>query len=120
MGEDLHMRGKHWQLLVIGTSLLLVGGCASSEEWNTWRSTPATSVKEHSIMQNTGGTAPATNQDVALAQSRTAWSGGTVNQDQILSARPGSGHHQAPVDDFGGFGCGERGRCPRTRFDPQA
>jgi len=82
------MRGKHWQLLVIGTSLLLVGGCASSEEWNTWRSnTSHFQSKEHYdfSMRNTGGTKTVTNQDVALAKSQN-WFGQavTVNQDQIL------------------------------------
>jgi hypothetical protein len=88
MGEDLHMRGKHWRQLVVGTSLLIVGGCASSEEWNTWRSsTSHFASKEHFdfSMRNTGGAATVTKQDVALAQSQN-WFGQpvTVNQDQIL------------------------------------
>jgi hypothetical protein len=83
------MRGKHWQLLVMGTSLLLVGGCASSEEWATWRSnTSHFASKEHFdfSMRNRGGSgATVTRNDVALAQNQS-WFGQpvTVNQDQIL------------------------------------
>lgn len=83
------MRGKQWQLLVIGTSLLLVGGCASSEEWNTWRSnTSHFQSKEHYdfSMRNSGGSgATVTKNDVAMAKSQN-WFGQavTVNQDQIL------------------------------------
>jgi hypothetical protein len=89
MGEDLHMRGNYRQLLVIGTSLLLVGGCASSEEWNTWRSsTSHFASKEHFdfSMKNRGGeAATVTKNDVALAKTQN-WFGQpvTVNQDQIL------------------------------------
>jgi len=83
------MRGKHWRQLVVGTSLLLVGGCASSEEWNTWRSsTSHFASKEHFVfsMRNRGDSgATVTKNDVALAQSQN-WFGQpvTVNQDQIL------------------------------------
>jgi len=83
------MRGKHWQLLVIGTSLLLVGGCASSEEWNTWRSnTSHFQSKEHfdfSMRNRAGDAATVTQNDVALARTQN-WFGlpVTVNQDQIL------------------------------------
>jgi hypothetical protein len=83
------MRGKHRRLLVMGTSLLLVGGCASSEEWNTWRSsTSHFASKEHFdfSMRNRGDSgASVTKNDVALAQSQN-WFGRpvTVSQDQIL------------------------------------
>jgi hypothetical protein len=83
------MRGKHWHLLVMGTSLLLVGGCASSEEWNTWRSnTSHFQSKEHFdfSMRNRGGdAATVTKNDVAMAKTQS-WFGQpvTVNQDQIL------------------------------------
>jgi len=83
------MRGMHWRQLVVGTSLLIVGGCASSEEWNTWRSsTSHFASKEHFdfSMKNRGGeAATVTKNDVALAQTQS-WFGKavTVNQDQIL------------------------------------
>jgi hypothetical protein len=84
------MRGcKNWRRLVMGTSLLLASGCATSEEWQTWRSnTSHFASKEHFdfSMQNRGDSgATVTKTDVALAQ-RQNWFGRpvTVNQDQIL------------------------------------
>ena len=83
------MRGKHWRSLLIGTALLVVGGCATTEEWNTWRSnTSHFASKEHydfSIRNRGGETATVTKNDVALAQTQN-WFGKavTVNQDQIL------------------------------------
>ena len=84
------MRGnKDWRMLVVGTSLLLVGGCATSEEWQTWRSnTSHFASKEHFdfSMKNRGDSAKTvTKSDVAMAQNQN-WFGRpvTVNQDQIL------------------------------------
>jgi hypothetical protein len=82
------MGRKRWRSLVVGTSLLLVGGCASSEEWNTWRSnTSHFASKEHFdfSMKNRGGTKTVTRQDVAMAQNQK-WFGQavTVDQGQIL------------------------------------
>jgi hypothetical protein len=80
---------KNWRMLVMGTSLLLVGGCATSAEWQTWRSsTSHFASKEHFdfSMKNRGDSgASVTKTDVALAQ-RQNWFGQpvTVNQDQIL------------------------------------
>ena len=81
------MYAKHWRSVVMGTALLLAG-CASGEEWNTWRSnTSHFASKEHFdfSMKNRGGTATVTRQDVALAQ-RQKWFGQavTVDQGQIL------------------------------------
>lgn len=83
------MYGKHWRSLVIGTTLLLAGGCASSEEWQTWRDNKSHfASKEHFdfSMKNRGGSAPnVAKQDVAMAQSQS-WFGKavTVDQGQIL------------------------------------
>ena len=83
------MRGKAWQSLLIGTSLFLVGGCASSEEWDIWRSnTSHFRSKEHFdfSMKNSGGSkATVTRNDVAMAQNQN-WFGKaiTVAQEQIL------------------------------------
>ena len=82
------MYGKHWRSVVMGSALLLAGGCASSEEWNTWRSnTSHFASKEHFdfSMKTSGGSPNVTRQDVAMAQSQN-WFGKavTVNQDQIL------------------------------------
>ena len=82
------MGRTHWRSLVVGTSLLLVGGCANSEEWNTWRSnTSHFASKEHYdfSMKNRGGSATVTRNDVAMAQNQR-WFGQpvTVDQGQIL------------------------------------
>jgi len=87
--EDLVMRPKHWRSVLIGASLLVVGGCASSEEWATWRSnTSHFASKEHFdfSMKNSGGkSATVSRQDIAMAQSQN-WFGRpvTVSQEQIL------------------------------------
>ena len=82
------MYGKHWRSVVMGTALLLAGGCASGEEWQTWRSnTSHFASKEHYdfSMKNRSGAATVTRQDVAMAQSQS-WFGKavTVDQAQIL------------------------------------
>jgi hypothetical protein len=83
------MYGKHWRSVVMGTALLLAGGCATAEEWQIWRSnTSHFQSKEHFdfSMKNRSGTAPnVTRQDVAMAQSQS-WFGKavTVDQGQIL------------------------------------
>ena len=82
------MYGKHWRSVVIGTALLLAGGCASSEEWQIWRSnTSHFQSKEHFdfSMRNRSGTPSVTRQDVAMAQNQS-WFGKavTVDQAQIL------------------------------------
>jgi hypothetical protein len=82
------MYGKHWRSVVIGAAFLVVGGCASGEEWNTWLShTSHFQSKEHYnfSMRNRSGSANVTRQDVAMAQNQN-WFGRavTVNQDQIL------------------------------------
>ena len=82
------MYGKHWRSVVIGTALLLAGGCASSEEWQIWRSnTSHFQSKEHFdfSMRNRAGAPSVTRQDVAMAQNQS-WFGKavTVDQAQIL------------------------------------
>ncbi len=82
------MYGKHWRSVVMGSALLLAGGCATSEEWNTWRSnTSHFASKEHYdfSMKNRSGSPNVTKQDVAMAGNQN-WFGQavTVNQDQIL------------------------------------
>ena len=82
------MYGKHWRSVVMGSALLLAGGCATSEEWNTWRSnTSHFASKEHFdfSMKNRAGSPNVTRQDVAMAGNQN-WFGKavTVNQDQIL------------------------------------
>ena len=83
------MRAKPWQSLLIGTALFLAGGCASSEEWETWRSnTSHFASKEHfdfSMKNREGKSAAVSRNDIALA-SQQKWFGlpVTVSQEQIL------------------------------------
>jgi hypothetical protein len=82
------MYAKHWRSIVVGSALLLAGGCASSEEWQIWRSnTSHFQSKEHFdfSMKNRSGSPTVTRQDVAMAQSQN-WFGRavTVDQGQIL------------------------------------
>lgn len=82
------MYAKHWRSIVVGSALLLAGGCASSEEWQIWRSnTSHFQSKEHFdfSMKNRSGSPTVTRQDVAMAQSQS-WFGKavTVDQGQIL------------------------------------
>ena len=82
------MYAKDWRSVVMGTALLLAGGCASGDEWNTWRSnTSHFASKEHFdfSMKNRGGAATVTRQDVAMARTQN-WFGQavTVDQGQIL------------------------------------
>jgi hypothetical protein len=83
------MLGKHWRPLVIGTALLLAGGCATSEEWNTWRSNKSHfASKEHfdfSMKNRSGSAASVTRSDLAMAKGQS-WFGQpvTVAQEQIL------------------------------------
>jgi hypothetical protein len=87
--EGLRMCGKLRQSLLIGTSLLLLVGCATKEEWDIWLSNKSHfASKEHYdfSMKNSGGSrAAVTRQDVAMAQSQ-GWFGKaiTVAQEQIL------------------------------------
>jgi hypothetical protein len=81
-------RKRCWRSLLIGTLLLIVGGCATSEEWNVWRSnTSHFASKEHFdfSMKNSEGKATVTRQDIAMAQTQN-WFGKaiTVDQGQIL------------------------------------
>ncbi|HSB60512.1 MAG TPA: hypothetical protein VLI67_02255 [Vicinamibacteria bacterium] len=77
------------RVLLVAAGLLLTAGCATSEEWTTW--------KEHSThfasgehlffsTRNREGAAPrVTRQDIALARTESWWGKPvTVNQDQIL------------------------------------
>jgi hypothetical protein len=76
--------------LLLGlTALLAVSGCASGEEWKTWREHPTHFASgEHMFFstRNTGGKAPrVTRQDIALARDQGWWGKAiTVGQEQIL------------------------------------
>jgi hypothetical protein len=78
-----------WRSVLVGTALLVVGGCASKEEFDIWRSNKAHfASKEHFdfSMKNSGESkATVTRNDVAMAQNQS-WFGRaiTVAQEQIL------------------------------------
>ena len=78
-----------WRSVLVGTALLVVGGCASKEEFDIWRSNTAHfASKDHFdfSMKNSGESkATVTRNDVAMAQNQN-WFGRaiTVAQEQIL------------------------------------
>jgi hypothetical protein len=83
------MRRKHWRSFVLGASLFVLGGCASSEEWEVWKSNSSHFASgEHfnfSMKNREGKAAAVTREDVALARQQN-WFGRpvTVSQEQIL------------------------------------
>jgi len=83
------MRSDRLRVLLVGGVLLAVAGCATGEEWATWKSHPAHfASKDHmffSIRNSEGSTAQVTRQDVAMARDEAWWGKPiTVSQDQIL------------------------------------
>lgn len=82
------MGGKLWQSLLVGTSLLLVVGCATKEEWDTWRSSKSQfASKEHMefSLKNRGSKTSVTRGDLDMAKNQN-WFGKavTVAQESIL------------------------------------
>ncbi len=78
-----------WRLLIVGGALLLAAGCASSEEWKTWKDHPthfASTDHMFFSMRNTEGASPrVTRADVAQARDQAWWGKPiTVSQEQIL------------------------------------
>ena len=82
------MRARH-RAVVVAASLSLLGGCATAEEWATWRSHSAHFASgQHLVfsLQNKEGRAPRVSRsDITLA-SREEWWGRpiTVGQEEIL------------------------------------
>jgi hypothetical protein len=75
--------------MVIGGALLTMAGCASSEEWDTWKSHPTHFASgEHmgfSMRNRDGGQTRVTRQDIATARDEGWWGRPiTVGQEQIL------------------------------------
>jgi hypothetical protein len=76
-------------LLVVGGVLVAVAGCATGEEWTTWKTHPTHFASgEHmffSVRNREGGPAKVTRQDIALARDEGWWGKPiTVSQEQIL------------------------------------
>lgn len=83
MGRDF------FRLLLIGGALLSATGCATGEEWATWRqhSTHFASGDHmgFSVRNREGQAARVTRGDIALAREQTWWGKPiTVSQEQIL------------------------------------
>jgi hypothetical protein len=83
------MRSKRWRVLVIGGALVTLAGCASSEEWRTWREHPTHYASgDHgffSLRNREGQTARVTRGDIALARNQGWWGRPiTVSSEQIL------------------------------------
>ena len=80
---------RNLRLLLVGSVLVAVAGCATGEEWATWKSHPTHFASgEHLFFsaRNTEGSAPrVTRQDIALARDEGWWGKPiTVSQEQIL------------------------------------
>ena len=83
------MRSMRLRLLLVGGALMAVTGCATGEEWATWKAHPTHFASgEHMFfsVRNGEGSAPkVTRQDIALARDEGWWSKPiTVCQEQIL------------------------------------
>ena len=83
------MRSARLRLLLVGGALLAVAGCATGEEWSTWKAHPTHFASgEHMFfsVRNSEGSAPkVTRQDIALARDEGWWGKPiTVSQEQIL------------------------------------
>jgi hypothetical protein len=83
------MRSARLRLLLVGGVLVAVTGCATGEEWATWKSHPTHFASgEHmffSVRNREGSAARVTRQDIALARDEGWWGKPiTVSQEQIL------------------------------------
>ena len=83
------MPSHRLRILLIGGAFLALAGCATSEEWATWKSHPAHfASKDHmsfSLRNSEGSAARVTRQDIAMARDEAWWGKPiAVSQDQIL------------------------------------
>ncbi len=83
------MRRTPLWMLLVGAAFLAIGGCASSEEWQIWRSNPTHFASgdhfKFSMHNREGEAARVTREDIELARQQN-WFGKiiTVSQEQIL------------------------------------
>lgn len=82
------MRSTRWQFLLGMAVLLATAGCASTEEWTTWKEHPTHFASgEHmffSVRNQDDGSAKVTRQDIALARNEGWWGKPiTVSQEAI-------------------------------------
>ena len=83
------MRSARLRWLLVGGALLAVAGCATGEEWATWKAHPTHFASgEHmffSVRNGEGSPPRVTRQDIALARDEGWWGKPiTVSQEQIL------------------------------------
>ncbi len=83
------MRSHRPQMLLIAGVLLLAAGCATSEEWETWRTHgshfASGSHMGFSVRNREGTSERVTRQDIAMARDEGWWGRPvTVSQEQIL------------------------------------
>jgi hypothetical protein len=83
------MRTERWRLMLVSSALFAITGCASSEEWDTWKSHPthfaSGSHMGFSMRNRADGKAQVTRQDIASARDEGWWGRPiTVGQEQIL------------------------------------
>jgi hypothetical protein len=82
------MRSTRWQLPLLCGALMVVAGCATNEEWSTWKQHPTHFASgDHGFfsMRNRDDSAKrVTRQDIALARDQGWWGRPiTVSQEQI-------------------------------------
>jgi hypothetical protein len=77
-----------WRLLAVSAVLLTAAGCASGEEWRTWREHPTHFASGEHLKfstRNTEKTVRVTRQDIAMARDEGWWGKPvTVSQESIL------------------------------------
>lgn len=83
------MRNHRLRLLLIAGVLVATAGCATSEEWATWKQHPTHFASGDHLFFSTrnreGKTAKVTRPDIALARDEGWWGKPiTVSQEQIL------------------------------------
>jgi len=83
------MRSERWRLILIGSALFAMAGCASGEEWDTWKSHPthfaSGSHMGFSMRNRADSKARVTRQDIASARDEGWWGRPiTVGDEQIL------------------------------------
>ena len=82
------MHSNRWRLPVVCGVLMLVAGCASNEEWATWKQHPTHFASGNhgffSIRNRDDQAKRVTRQDIALARDQGWWGRPiTVAQEQI-------------------------------------
>ena len=82
------MRSTRWQFPLLCGVLMVVAGCATNEEWSTWKQHPTHFASgDHgffSIRNRDDSAKRVTRQDIALARDQGWWGRPiTVSQEQI-------------------------------------